>query len=51
MHLGTREMDRLFMSIVRYLSKETGIAPEEFGAEGFFTHTTRGIIKQGYTAA
>jgi len=46
-----REMDRLFMSVVRYLSKETGIAPEEFGAESFFMQTAREIIKQGYKAA
>ena len=46
-----RQMDRLFMSIVRYLSAETGLEPEDVGAEGFVVNTTLTLIKQGYKAA
>jgi len=46
-----RQMDRLFMSIVRYLSAETGLDPEDVGAKGFALDTTLTLIKQGYKAA
>ena len=46
-----RQMERLFMSVTRYLIAETGMTPEDLGAKGFFIHTTREMIDQGCKAA